>query len=118
MDKRTNKLLERINALCSGAFRIVEEEELLAAFSREDGVDGEGVRRMLAFLEAGGYVAVEYDEAGVYCVRPLPAGRLYFERTRQEQAKKRRTVRFFALIAGGCAFLGAFLGGALALLLV
>lgn len=119
LDKRTGRLLDTINGFCSGgSFRIVDEEELLGCFSAKDGVDAECVRRMLAYLRDRGYIDVQYAEEGVYCIRPLPEGRLYFERVREKRSDGLRKTRFNALILAGSAFLGSMLGSLLAWLLL
>ncbi|MGN1077478.1 MAG: hypothetical protein ACI4ST_03090 [Candidatus Gallimonas sp.] len=115
-DKRTDRLLFAVNTLCRGAFRVVEEEELLSCFSSGDGVDGESLKGMLGYLADRGYIDVQYAEEGVYCVRPLPEGRLYFEREKEARAKGRKNARTLAITAAVSAFFGAFFGSGLALL--
>jgi hypothetical protein len=105
LDRRTGRLLAKLNALCArSAFCIVEEEELLFA-----GEDGESVKGMLGFLKDRGYLELGYAEGGEYCVRILPEGRLYFERAAAEKKDEQRRNRMEAL----CAFFGALLGAAL-----
>lgn len=110
LDKRTSLLLETINTLCSeGSYKIVEESELLSCFPLKSGDD---LKEMLRYLAERGYVDVRYAEEGVYCLCPLPEGRLYAEEVKREQTddfrRRRETVLFTALGA----FLGAFLGSA------
>lgn len=107
LDRRTGRLLEKLNALCaSAAFCLVDEEELLFA-----GEDGESVKGMLGFLKDRGYLEIQYADGGEYCVRILPEGRLYFERERAERRDEKRRSRSVALCAFFGALLGAFLGG-------
>ena len=116
-DVRSGMLLHKLNELCSGGgFRIVEESELLSCFAGKYGADGEDVRTMLEFLRAGGYIDVQYAEEGVYCVRPLPEGRRYAERQREERFEEERSRRRLLLMAACGGFLGALLGGVAVLL--
>ena len=105
LDRRTETLLQKLNALCNrAAFCIVSEEELLFA-----GEDSESVKGMLGFLQDRGYLNLSYAQEGEYCVRILPEGRLYFERAAAQKKEEIRQGRREAL----CAFLGALIGGLL-----
>lgn len=110
LDKRTGALLFQINALCKeGGYKIVEERELFACFSSQS-EDREELSRTLAFLQERKYIDIRYAEDGVFCLCPLPDGRLYFEnvlRERSEETRRRRSV--FLLTAFG-AFLGSLAG--------
>lgn len=113
LDKRTGALLFQINALCKeGGYKIIEERELL---SRQSGSaeDKECLSRTLSYLKERGYIDIRYAEEGVYCLCPLPDGRLYFEnvlRERSEDSRRRRSM--FALTLAG-AFVGSFVGALL-----
>lgn len=115
LDKRTEQLLNKLNLLCrSGSFCIVDEEDLC---DERVGIDAEGVKGILGYLCDRGYLEVQYADGGVWCVRPLPEGRLYSERLKSEQKTERarkRTVALFSLLG---AFFGAFAGGIFAFLL-
>lgn len=115
LDKRTHLLLSRIIELCfDGSYKIVEESELLSAFPAKLQTDGEGLVHMLKFLREHGYIDVKYAEKGVYCLSPLPEGRMYGERIRRERSESvRRMIRLFAFTLLG-AFTGAFAGAGLA----
>lgn len=118
LDERTGKLLFAINECCEkGSFKIVEESELLSCFPRAMQIDGEGLKAMLAYLQDRGYVEIGYAEEGEYCVRPMPEGRLYFERKRSEKRERwiRRLEAFLLALFGG--FAGGFLGALTAILL-
>ena len=105
LDRRTGRLLQKLNALCtSAAFCIIAEEELLF-----EGEDSESVKGMLDFLEERGYLQLRYAQEGEYCVRMLPDGRLYFERAAAQKREEKNRARLQAL----CAFLGALGGGIL-----
>ena len=115
LDKRTHLLLSRIAFLCAdGSYKIVEERDLLACFPVKLRTDGEGLVHMLNFLREHGYIDVKYAEEGVYCLSPLPEGRMYDERMRRErtESRKRRLYLFAFTLLG--AFTGAFAGAYLA----
>lgn len=114
LDRRTETLLQKLNALCNrAAFCIVSEEELLFA-----GEDSESVKGMLGFLQDRGYLNLSYAAEGEYCVRILPEGRLYFERAAAENQEAKRRARQGALCALFGALLGSFLGGGIVALIV
>ncbi|MDE5897284.1 MAG: hypothetical protein K2H43_05695 [Clostridia bacterium] len=111
LDERTGVLLSAINGYCEkGSFKIVEEGELLGHFSPLSGVDRDCLRAMLNYLVDHKYVEVGYAEEGEYCLRPLPEGRLYFERKNRERKEgiRRRIDAVLCAVAGG--FSGGFLG--------
>ena len=111
LDQRTSILLEKINELCAGGgFKIAEEGELLSCFPSYLKTDKEELSRILRYLEERRYIDVKYAEEGVYCLCPLPEGRLYFENAREKryEGARRRREMFFVTALG--AFLGGFLG--------
>ncbi len=118
LDERTSLLLEKINELCGGGgYKIVEEDELLSCFPERLGTGKEELSRILGYLEERRYLDVKFAESGVYCLCPLPEGRLYFEKqreTRTEGARRRREA-FFVTLFG--AFLGGLLGAAIVTLI-
>ncbi len=119
LDKRTHLLLSRIAELCDGgSYKVVEEKELLACFPPKLKTDGEGLVHMLRFLSEHGYIDIRYAEEGVYCLSPLPEGRMYDERMRRERTenRKRRLYLFMFTLLG--AFAGAFAGAGLAISLL
>lgn len=91
----------------------MDEEELLSLLPKGS-TDREGVRQMLFYLRDHDYLDVEYAEEGLYCVRPLPEGRLYFERIREKRRVGLQNRLYSALVAAGSGFLGGFLGALLA----
>lgn len=116
-DIRSEMLLHKLNELCTdGGFRIVEESELTSCFAGRYGADGDDVRTMLEFLRVGGYIDVQYAEEGVYCVKPLPEGRRYAERLREQRLEEVRRRRNLLLCTAGGSFVGAFLGALVVLL--
>lgn len=118
-DKRTHHLLMHINALCAdGSYKIVEKSELLSCFPVKLGTDEKGLENMLRYLKEHHYIDVKYAQDGVYCLSPLPEGRMYEEQVRQGREEGlRRRVSILLFTALG-AFLGAFLGALSAMALV
>ena len=117
LDERTSLLLSALNECCAkGSFKIVEEGDLLGCFPAAMQVDGESLKAMLLYLQDRGYVEIGYAEEGEYCVRPLPEGRLYFERMKGERREtfRRRRDAFLLSLLGG--FAGGFLGALTAVL--
>ena len=111
LDKRTSVLLAKINELCAeGSYKIVDKEELLASFPERLHVDEDGLKQMISYLEEHRYIDVRYADGGVYCVCPLPEGRLYFEEVREVKGQTGRNRRDIVLLTVIGAFLGAFIG--------
>ena len=111
LDKRTSFLLAKINELCAeGSYKIVEKDELLSCFPDKLKVDEEGLKQMISYLQEHRYIDVRYADGGVYCVCPLPEGRLYFEDLRKEKGQTGRNRRDIVLLTVLGAFLGAFIG--------
>ena len=113
-DTLSDLLLARINECGEGSFTILEEGELLDLFPEGTGVQGEELRAMLSALRDRRFIDLQYAEEGMYCVKPLPAGKLYFEEKqerRRDRACRRRDAFLFSLLG---AFLGALLGALMA----
>ena len=109
-DTLSDILLARINECGEGKFTILEAGELLALFPEGAGVQAEELGAMLTALRDRRFIDLQYAEEGMYCVKPLSAGRLYFEdkrERRRESALRRRDAFLFSLLG---AFLGALLG--------
>ena len=117
LDERTSALLEKINELCGeGGFKIAEEGELLSCFAETPAK--EELMQMLGELKERRYIDVKYAEEGVYCLRPLPEGKLYFETLRAERregARRRADVLGFSALGG---MLGSLLGALIVWLIV
>lgn len=117
LDGRTGALLETINRLCAeGGFKIVEEGELLSCFPPSAKVGKEELARILGYLAERRYIEIKYAEEGVYCLCPLPEGRMYFEAVRENRREGARRRRETALFSALGAFFGAVLGAFLAVL--
>ncbi|MBR7099636.1 MAG: hypothetical protein IKC91_00570 [Clostridia bacterium] len=113
LDRRTALLLQKINLLCvDGSYKILEKDELLSAFPAYLPQGEEGLAAMLQYLKEHEYIDVRYadKERGVYCLYPLPAGRLYAESVTNEQAKEARELKRILLAAFLSAFVGSTLG--------
>lgn len=112
LDERTSRLLEKINELCGeGGYKIAEKEELLSCFPACRSVDDEELGRILRYLEERRLIDIKYADEGVYCVCPLPEGRLYFENARERLTEGARRKRELFLTTLFASFLGAVLGG-------
>lgn len=110
LDERTSVLLEKINELCgAGGYKIAEEGELLSCLPAGDKRE---LGRTLDYLEERRYIDVKFAEEGVYCLCPLPEGRLYFEKLREARSEGKRRRRETVLSS----FLGAFFGALLCVL--
>lgn len=115
LDKQTGALLFKINALCKeGGYQIIEEKEL---FSSENPAAQEAQIKTLTYLKDHGYIDVKYADEGVYCLCPLPDGRLYFENVLREKSDATRRTRNSLLLTLFGALCGSFIGAFIACLL-
>lgn len=118
LDKRTTVLLDKINDLCrEGSYKIVDEEELVSCFPARFQTDADGLRHMLDYLSDHRYVDIKYAEDGVYCLCPLPEGRMYSENAHQARSDVLRRRRDIVLMTVIGAFVGAFAGSLVAWLI-
>ncbi len=119
LDGRTAILLNRINELCrDGNYKVIERGELLSAFPAYLSQGAEGLDGLLSYLAEHEYIDVKYAdrEGGVYCLYPLPAGRLFVEKQEaQAREKEKNLVRFFLSALAGGLLGGAFGSGMVAL---
>lgn len=119
LDARTAILLEAVNFQCkTGTYQVVEERELMEYFPEKFRIDRDGLKQMLAFLEEHEYIDVKYADDAVYCLCPLPQGRLYFERTSEENRRDARLLSRVLLFGGLISAAGAFFGALTAALIV
>ena len=113
LDERTSRLLQKINILGGeSGYKIAEEEELLTCLPLGD--KGE-LARLLRYLEEQRMIDVKYAEEGVYCICPLPEGRLYFQRAREQKYEGVRRKREMFLFSFCGALSGALLGAIIVL---
>ncbi len=118
LDKRTATLLHEINVICSGGkYEIVEEGELLSCFPTKEGMDKDSLKKTVDYLAERGYVDVKYAEGGVYCLCPLPEGRLYSERTKTAKTDGARRRWETVLVTAIGAFVGGLVGSLTAYLI-
>ncbi len=109
IDKRTEILLGAINKCCEeGSYKVLEKSELLATFPVKYRPDGDGLCDMVNYLCEREFVKCKYSDENVFCLAPLPKGRLYHE-NRVEEQKSKFSYRKLVFMA----FLGSVLGGML-----
>lgn len=113
LDRRTAFLLRRINELCAdGNYKVVEKEDLLSAFPAYEQKGEEGLDGMLSYLKEHEYVDIRYadKERGIYCLYPLPPGRLYAEKMNEKREEAEKNIKKELLVTFFGAFAGALLG--------
>ncbi len=109
LDKRTEMVLLTINGFCEeGSYKIINCEDLLSRIPPKMRPDKEGLADIISYLEEREYIKCKYSDENVYCLAPLPKGRLYKE-TLEEEMKSRFSYGRLVVMA----FLGSVLGGAL-----
>ena len=119
LDERASALLEKINTLCSdGSYKIVEADELLSALPSSLSSDAEALSQTLRYLAEHDYINIKYAEGDVYCLCPLPGGRMYFENVKVAKSSSFRRRRDTVLLTALGAFLGAFLGSVVVWLMI
>lgn len=109
LDKRTESVLLAINGMCEeGSYKIIEIADLLDNIPHKLRPDRDGLADIITYLEEREYIKCKYSDENVYCLAPLPKGRLYKE-TMEEELKSRFSYGRLVVMA----FLGSVLGGAL-----
>lgn len=109
LDKRTEALLCIINRCCQeGSYKVLDKQEVLSQFVLKYRPDIDGLNDMMDYLRDREYIKCKYSDDKVYCVSPLPKGRLYHENALMEQKKKFSYKRLVFM-----AFLGSVMGGML-----
>ncbi len=115
LDVRTATLLRHVNTLCAaGKYEVIEEDELLSCFSPKTEMDKESLAKTVEYLTERKFIDVKYAENGVYCLCPLPEGRLYAERVQTAKSDGKRRRRDMVCTTAIGAFVGAFLGSLVA----
>lgn len=115
LDKRTSFLLKKIDELCDdGKYKIVDESDLLSFFPAEYGVTRDSLKEMLSFLRSHEYINVKYSDRGMFCLCPLPSGRIYVEKDKERKREDQRKY----LLPCCLSFLGGFVGSFLSALLL
>lgn len=96
LDKRTEIVLMAINKQCaSGSFQVVEVGDLISALPRKYLPDANLVNQCVNALDREGYIEVKYHDSEVFCLCPLPKGRMVFE----NKIEKKSTVKHWLLWA-------------------
>jgi len=109
LDKRTEILLNIINNSCEeGSYKVLEISEFLNQFPPKKCPDKDGLADMVNYLRERDYIKCKYSDDKVYCIAPLPKGRLYHENAKIEQKNKFSYKKLVYM-----AFLGSVLGGIL-----
>lgn len=109
LDKRTEKMLSIINTQCEeGSYKILEIDELLSLLPSKYHLDREGLKDIINYLCEREYIKSKYFDEKVYCISPLPKGRLYHENAVLEIKNK---FSYKKLVFA--AFLGSVFGGIL-----
>jgi len=115
LDRRTGIILRRIDFFCSdGNYHIIDSDELLSALSPNEKLSSEALKDIITYLAGHDYITIKYCDGKTYCVRPLPAGKIYLERT--EQKRKEYSMKYIYPFFPS--FLGAFVGAFLAALII
>ena len=60
---------------CDGRYRVLSNEELIAAFPGQLAPDGERVEKSIRRLAECGYISLRFDGGGEYCLSVTPAGK-------------------------------------------
>lgn len=109
LDKRTEKALSIINTQCEeGSYKVLDANELLSLFPAKYRPDREGLNDIINYLCEREYIKIKYSDDKVYCLSPLPKGRLYHENAVLEQKNKFSYNRLVL-----AAFIGSVFGGLL-----
>lgn len=117
LDKRSKSALRFFVEECSeGSYKILETEDIIKHLPKSFKADEVAVAQIVKYLENGEYISVKYSDAQQYCLCPLPFGRQFIENFDQEEKRKKQN-KFFALKNGLSAFLGSILGALLGTLI-
>lgn len=116
LDEKTLRLFTAIHKTCGQNYKIIEEAELLSAFTAADKVDAALLREMIFNLEGHSFVDVRYADDGEYCLCALPQGLRFLEEVSGRKKDTRRSLGIELLVVFGASLLGGFLGSFFALL--
>ena len=112
LDRRTSALLTTINGFCpAGRYQIFAAEDFLSALPQEWGLNAESLEQMLGVLSENGYIAVKYAVGGMYCLCPLPLGRGYSEKEKEERTESSVRIKYLTSFAFFGALVGGIIGG-------
>ena len=92
-DKRTEIILMAINKECqSGSFQVIEVGDLIAALPKKYLPDQNLVTQCVNALAREGYIEVKYHDSEVFCLCPLPKGRMVYENKQEKKGVAKRYV--------------------------
>lgn len=115
LDKRTSSVLNSINKMCEeGTYKVLEAEELIKSLPVKFVIEADGLRQMINYLKEREYINIKYSDDTVYCLCPLPKGRLYFERENFEKRDSKQKFKEFLWTAFFGAMAGSIIGGIIA----
>ena len=93
LDKRTEIILMAINKEChSGSFQVIEVGDLIAALPKKYLPDQNLVTQCVNALAREGYIEVKYHDSEVFCLCPLPKGRMVYENKQEKKGVAKRHV--------------------------
>ncbi len=118
LDRLSSAVLCVVDSETGGAYKVLDEEDILTALPGNWGADGTDIQHALRILCEYGYIDLRFSDAGTYCVRSLPKGREYRERERADRIREKRELRLRLLAVFFGALVGALLGCLPALLFV
>ena len=82
-----------INKECqSGSFQVVEVNDLISSLPKKYLPDQNLVTQCVNSLAREGYIEVKYHDSEVFCLCPLPKGRMMFENKIEKKGVARRYV--------------------------
>lgn len=93
LDKLTASVLAAVNSETDGAYKVLEESEIMAEIPPRLKTDSAGLANAMRYLSERGYIDIRYSEKGTYCVCSLPKGRTYDETAGAERYRGKRTFR-------------------------
>lgn len=101
LDKRTEIVLMAINKQCaSGSFQVIEVNDLICALPKKYLPDANLVTQCVNALDREGFVEVKYHDSEVFCLCPLPKGRMIFENKVEKKINAKRWILW--VILGSC----------------
>lgn len=107
--------MEQLEKLCGdGKYKIIDEHDLTSSFPSDYNVTRESLKEMLSYLYEHDYINIKYSDGGMYCICPLPAGRIFLEK-KKEVSNEYKT-RY--LLPASFAFFGSFTGAFIATLIL
>lgn len=93
LDKRTELILIEINKECqNGSFQVVEVNDLISSLPKKYLPDQNLVTQCVNALAREGYIEVKYHDSEVFCLCPLPKGRMVYENKQEKKGLAKRYV--------------------------